>query len=804
MELDNHHLRTIAHFDLDAFYVACERELNPSLLNQPVAVSQYNPFGNLHETQSSEIEKRLIVRPVPPNAATSNARVAHRGGDNNGSMIAVSYEARGEGIKRGDRGLDAVKKCPGLCIVQVPVKRGKADLTMYRNAGHRVMETLISSLLNELHNDDGVGVGVGDIKTADHRDRIGRHVLTKIKRADIKVEKASIDEIYIDLSIPVSKMTEMILSLQKIQELKQQQGCSNDIYTRMDKNVACGSEENQRNLEVWNDVLYHGQELGCTTIGGIETMSHVARAASELSKDEVRKGSQFQVQEQNLDSGSQNWWQRPLVQWEVVELRLACGSALAARARYVAQKKFEINGGKDTGKRTPIFTLSGGISSNKTLAKLASGLKKPNRQTMINPCDNGALTALFHPLKINRLRGLGGKFGESVMEMLTVSTVGDLAKVPLTVLKQKYPPAVDDERPIADFLWSISKGVCTEEVSDRTIEKSISSGKTFRGMLAISSTDDATVRKWISELVGGLLDRLNTDYDENMRLPSLLVLSIKNIGVRSHAISKSVRAPQNLSHEAYVAAAMRLCRQFPQERDGKVYGLTVTASNFNAVASGESSITGAFQRSAQMSSQQNNNSQTTSTCTLRSPKRLLARSHIRKKNPLLESWGKGCSDDKRRKILQTDVESEKTPTDCNNTTNLVGRVATTSDTVISSNGIDKSILSQLPASIQSEIRVASMSRIGGRSVPKRKTEKSSAGNMKNWLSHSTPNQGKVNRSSSPRRMQEKQGPHASRKERSMEHSYKHEADIDTEVLAELPFHIQALIRKEMRASKIRK
>lgn len=40
--MSDEHQRLILHLDVDAFYVAVERELNPELLkDRPVAVSQY-------------------------------------------------------------------------------------------------------------------------------------------------------------------------------------------------------------------------------------------------------------------------------------------------------------------------------------------------------------------------------------------------------------------------------------------------------------------------------------------------------------------------------------------------------------------------------------------------------------------------------------------------------------------------------------------------------------------------------------------------------------------------------------------
>lgn len=41
-------------------------------------------------------------------------------------------------VSRSMRGDEAKKVCPDIQLVQVPVARGKADLTVYRNAGSEV------------------------------------------------------------------------------------------------------------------------------------------------------------------------------------------------------------------------------------------------------------------------------------------------------------------------------------------------------------------------------------------------------------------------------------------------------------------------------------------------------------------------------------------------------------------------------------------------------------------------------------------------------------------------------------------
>ncbi|KAL7238456.1 hypothetical protein ACSBR2_004538 [Camellia fascicularis] len=97
--------RVIAHLDMDCFYVQVEQRKQPHLRGQPTAVVQYNSWKG-------------------------------------GGLIAVSYEARKYGVKRSMRGDEAKQVCPQIQLVQVPVARGKADLSIYRNAGSEVVSIL--------------------------------------------------------------------------------------------------------------------------------------------------------------------------------------------------------------------------------------------------------------------------------------------------------------------------------------------------------------------------------------------------------------------------------------------------------------------------------------------------------------------------------------------------------------------------------------------------------------------------------------------------------------------------------------
>jgi len=62
----------------------------------------------------------------------------------NGGIIALNYEARALGVTRQMYGNQARQKCPSIALVHVPEVREKADLTKYRKAGREVIEVLIS------------------------------------------------------------------------------------------------------------------------------------------------------------------------------------------------------------------------------------------------------------------------------------------------------------------------------------------------------------------------------------------------------------------------------------------------------------------------------------------------------------------------------------------------------------------------------------------------------------------------------------------------------------------------------------
>jgi len=542
---------TIVHLDVDAFYVACERELRPELKNRPLVVSQYNPYGNLVDT--------LIEDPARVLYDGRNSD-KNSGKDVNGSLIAVSYEARAKNIKRNDRGLEAIKKCPeDLVIVEVPKKHGKANLTIYRSASERVMAALaefMKQAASSIHR---------QVLEAGERSNTAKKEANQFTRAltDIKVEKASVDEIYIDISLPVQVIVGECRS----------KGNWKDLYAI---------------LTSQNGASTH------TTIGGLET-SKAALATNSLSKDDIRKGSAVQVLDSNdaasmEDVAAMAWWARPFPQaWSKEDIYLAVGSLIALQARQSIVQKFD-----------GIYTLSAGISINKVMSKLASGLKKPNRQTLINPCDETTLQKLFHPLPIGRIRGLGGKFGDHVEEVLQIKTVGELSKFPLSLLKEKFGEKQ------ATFLFRTAQGCCDEVVAERTKSKRVGAGKTFRGVLSFRSTDHDKLHKWVKNLTTEVVERTSEDATRYAKtLTCGLHMEFKGTGKDGRRkASQSAPIPHHVDVKKLTDIAFRLAREISDAAIDTTIGtdslmvtaMEITASNFVSIEQGSNSILDAFQR----------------------------------------------------------------------------------------------------------------------------------------------------------------------------------------------------------------
>lgn len=243
--------------------------------------------------------------------------------------------------------------------------------------------------------------------------------------------------------------------------------------------------------------------------------------------------------QEEMKKEAKRWWERVEDIWTESEIMLACGAAVVAKLR---QDVFEELG----------FTCSAGISTNKLLSKLVSGMYKPNQQTLV--IDSG-VSLILKNLPINKLRGLGMKLGASVKEYFQIDTVGELAAIPESTLTNTFGSST------AEYLVRLSRGMDDDPVRPRQAVKQIVTGKNFRGLHSLG--DIESVMKWMLELSSELVDRLEVDRAEHHRMATGLTVGIGHIFFESGSSAQSTQQ-WTLGLKRYITRACQLRHGGPE------------------------------------------------------------------------------------------------------------------------------------------------------------------------------------------------------------------------------------------------
>ncbi|KAJ3163144.1 DNA-directed DNA polymerase eta rad30 [Geranomyces michiganensis] len=161
------------------------------------------------------------------------------------------------------------------------------------------------------------------------------------------------------------------------------------------------------------------------------------------------------------------------------------------------------------------YTCSAGIAHNKTLAKLCSGLNKPNKQTILR---QAAVLPFVEKLPLSEIRNLGGKRGTEVEEALGVTVAGELWKYSVENLQSKFGAST------GTWLYDICRGICHEPVTETAIAKSMMAAKSLRPHIKTTSE----MSHWLDILSNELYNRLIDDNALNNRWPKVITFHVKN------------------------------------------------------------------------------------------------------------------------------------------------------------------------------------------------------------------------------------------------------------------------------------
>ncbi|KAL8286986.1 hypothetical protein RQP46_003992 [Phenoliferia psychrophenolica] len=348
-------LRCVAHIDIDAAYAAMEMARLGIDPSVPLAVQQWN------------------------------------------GLIAVNYPARTFGITRHESPAEALKKCPELMLVHCATYR-QGDLEPGYWGDNPKPETHKISL--------------------DHYRRESLKIIKVFAEFCPVVEKASIDESFLDVTLPVR--AELLARYPALAQLPPDA----TLDTPLPSPYSLGARLDFS--AVGNLVPNEGQVKDAKA-------KDDAEEAQPLSRED-REDESTRVLREELD-----------VSWSDVALYL--GAEIVGKCRSTVHERLG-------------YTCSAGIAPNKMLAKLCSAWKKPNAQTILR------FTA--------KIRNLGGKLGASIAEAYEAETVQDLLSVSVQELQRK----MGEESGM--WVWEIVRGLDFSEVEAKTQVKSMLSSKNFK------------------------------------------------------------------------------------------------------------------------------------------------------------------------------------------------------------------------------------------------------------------------------------------------------------------------------------
>lgn len=374
-------LRVIALIDYDAFYAQCEMVRLGVAETQPLAVQQWQ------------------------------------------GLIAINYPARAFGLNRHVTVTEAKTKCPELVVQHVATWREGDEKWAYREDAARHIQT------------DKVSLDPYRLES-----RKSLALLKEILPAPPiqKVEKASIDEVFLDLSAQIHQIL-----LERYPELQ---------YAPYDDPT--------------------------------EFLPLPPSTALDWHADALIDLDSAETEDDDPD-------------WDDVAMNI--GAEIVRGLRESIYEKLK-------------YTCSAGIARNKMMAKLGAGYKKPNQQTIVR---NRAVQHFLSGFKFTKIRNLGGKLGDQVVETFGTDEVTALLAVPVEQLKAKLG---DDT---GTWLYGIIRGEDNSEVSPRTQIKSMLSAKSFRP--SINTTEQAN--KWLRIFVADIYARLVEEgVTENKRRPKTITL----------------------------------------------------------------------------------------------------------------------------------------------------------------------------------------------------------------------------------------------------------------------------------------
>lgn len=216
------------------------------------------------------------------------------------------------------------------------------------------------------------------------------------------------------------------------------------------------------------------------------------------------------------------------------------------------------------------LTCSIGVAPNKSIAKIASDMQKPDGLTVVRPEE---VNDFLGPLPVSAIPGVGMKT-EAILEQMGVKTVGDLARMTPSDLTRAFGRG-------GLWLWAVARGVEEMPVEERAEPKSFSAEHTFE-----ENVDDwGVVLKSLRALVDDVYWRVRDDG----YLFRTVGVKVRFEDFQTHTRERTLSAFSN-ERRTIETVARELLRDFQREPK-KVRLIGVRVSNLKRIEAGQETLT---------------------------------------------------------------------------------------------------------------------------------------------------------------------------------------------------------------------
>ncbi|GAN05400.1 DNA/RNA polymerase [Mucor ambiguus] len=190
------------------------------------------------------------------------------------------------------------------------------------------------------------------------------------------------------------------------------------------------------------------------------------------------------------------------------DLQLSLGAELATEIRQEVYDKLR-------------YFCSAGIAHYKVVAKLCSSKNKPNKQTVLR---ESARLGFMRETPFNKIRNLGGKLGNEVVEDLSIQNASELWDHSMESLQKRFGEST------GAFLYNICRGIDHEEVLPSKAPKSLMAAKTFTTPVARPQD----LQRWFTILAAELHRRIIQHYEEYGSWPKAITLRYATVSHPSY------------------------------------------------------------------------------------------------------------------------------------------------------------------------------------------------------------------------------------------------------------------------------